>query len=322
MKRIVCKTNQQWRMERAKSIGASAIGILFGESSFVTPMELADKMRAELAGEFDFTENMAMRRGHAYEGGVADLFSYFTGKKIIYSSSKEIICRKEEIPYMHCSPDRTYWIDENGQKHGKNAELNKGILECKTTKMHIDKDNPPLSWQYQLQVQMGIMGMSQGCLAWDELIKGGEFGYKFYEFEPDIFEAARIMCEDFWYRCVIGGEDPDPTASRDILKRYPESEEGKRKEVEEDIATMIAELKTLKDTKKELEADIEEIEEKVKMLFDDSEMLVDTQGFPLATYKTTAGRKTIDAKALRKEYPEIYDKYIRQSPSTRTLRLK
>ena len=55
VQRFDCKTNQEWRAERAHSIGASAVGILIGENPWTTPMELAQKMRAELNGEFDYT---------------------------------------------------------------------------------------------------------------------------------------------------------------------------------------------------------------------------------------------------------------------------
>lgn len=141
--RYDCDTNEEWRAERANSIGASSIGVLFGETHFRTPLELAHTMRDELNGIFNYEETEAMQDGHLLEDYVAKKFALKSGYKIIEASSAEYLLRRVDIPYMHASPDRTYWIDDEGPKHGKFAEKNKGILECKTTNRKIDPDDLP-----------------------------------------------------------------------------------------------------------------------------------------------------------------------------------
>ena len=89
IQKIAFKTNEQWRHERAKSVGASAIGTILGYNRHSTAAQLAEKMKAELRGEFDYTQTLAMMRGHAYEGGVAQIFERLTGYKIIQASSVE-----------------------------------------------------------------------------------------------------------------------------------------------------------------------------------------------------------------------------------------
>ena len=204
-KKWVCRSNEEWRAERAHSIGASAVGILIGENPFTTPMELAHKMRAELRGEFDYTQNMAMRIGHAFEGGVAQLFEEETGHQVIQASRAEYLLRRDEIPFMHASPDRTFWIDESVSKHGEKGKLNKGILECKTTSMTIDPEDLPVSWIFQLQVQLGISGLRHGAIAWF-VFPSRTFGYREFDYDEEIFSAAVEVCRDFWERCIEGGE--------------------------------------------------------------------------------------------------------------------
>ncbi len=316
------KTNEEWRKERANSIGASAVGILIGDNPWCTPLELAARMREELDGRFDYTQTLPMMRGHAYESGVADLFSWKTGHRVIKSSSAEYLLRRDDLPFMHASPDRTYWIDENGIKSGKNAEGNKGILECKTTMRPIDPDNLPLSWLFQLQVQMGISGYHQGFIAWDVLSSHDGFGYRFFEFDEQVFNAAVEVCRDFWERCILRREDPDPVNARDIVARFPRHIEGKTVTASADVQAKLAELKDLKEIKKEVEEGIDELSTEIKAVFEDAEALIDLDGNVLATYKATAGRSSVDSKRLKADFPEAYEACLKQSAGSRTFLVK
>lgn len=320
--RFNCDNNQEWRAERAHSIGASAVGILIGDNPWTTPMELARKMRAELDGEFDYTQTLAMMRGHAYEQGVADLFSWQTGHQVIKSSSAEYIIRRTDIPFMHASPDRTYWIDETGKKSGKNAEYNKGILECKTTRRPIDPDDLPMSWVFQLQVQMGISGYKQGFIAWDVLTNPDGFGYRFFEYDEEVFMAAVEVCKEFWEKCIVKREDPEPVNVRDIISKYPNHITGKTVTVSQATQKLIADIKEMKATEKELKSEIDSMTDKLKAQFTDEEAMVDIDGKVLATYKASAGRKSVDSKKLEAEYPDAYNACLKYSEGSRTLLIK
>ena len=208
IQKIAFKTNEQWRHERAKSVGASAIGTILGYNRHSTAAQLAEKMKAELRGEFDYTQTLAMMRGHAYEGGVAQIFERLTGYKIIQASSVEYLVRRTDTPFLHASPDRIYWIDFAGPQHGPLAETNKGVLECKTTRHSVKPNAIPPSWILQLQAQMGLTGYHSGHLAWDVLSKTEGFGYAAFTFDPRLFFAIVDVCREFWHRSVIGNEPP------------------------------------------------------------------------------------------------------------------
>lgn len=320
--KLTFKTNEEWRKERANSIGASAVGILIGENYFVTPYELAKRIRAERNGEFDFSQSLAMMRGHAYEQGVADLFAWQTGKQIIKSSSAEYLLRREDIPFMHASPDRTYWIDENGMKHGKNAEANKGILECKTTRRPIDPEDLPVSWIFQLQVQLGISGFKEGYIAWDVLTSADGFGYRRFEFDEQIFNAAVEVCREFWQNCILDGNDPAPVNASDVVALYPNSVQGKTITANAETIKDLEQLKEIKQTKKELEDVIDDLTDRIKSQFTDEEAMVTADGTVLATFKTTAGRTSVDSKKLKAEHPDIYAACCKTSADSRTLLIK
>lgn len=320
--RFDCKTNQEWRAERSHSIGASAIGVLFGETHFRTPYDLAQTMRNELNGIFDFTENEAMADGHDIEDFIAKKFSRVTGYQIIKASGAEYLLRRDDIPFMHVSPDRTYWIDPDGEKHGKNAEANKGILECKSTRLIINPNDLPASWIFQVQAQMGIGGFRHAHIAW--LCKTNfEFGYKKIEFDEELFNAAVEVCRDFWERCIIGGEDPDPVAPSDIIKKYPSSIEGKTITATDDIVEIITSIKEMQAASKELSAEIDEAKSKLIMMFTDEEAIVSPEtGKAIVTYKTKKGATRVDSKKLKAEYPEVYDKVTTKDSDSRSLSIK
>lgn len=208
--RINCTSNQQWREERSRSVGASAIGTIIGVSRFQTAAQLQAKMKAELRGEYDYRQTTAMRRGHYYEGGVAQWFADETGYQIIQSSAAEYIVRQPNMPFLHCSPDREYWIDDNKPKNGKFAFLNKGILECKTTRTCVYFNHLPHYWLLQLQCQMGITECHHGHLAWDQLHKAEGFGWAQFPYDEEVFRAIVKVADYFWYRCVIGDVVPPP----------------------------------------------------------------------------------------------------------------
>jgi putative phage-type endonuclease len=289
-----CGTNEEWREERANSIGASAVGAIIGEDYFKTPMQVAVTMREELNGNFNYEENEAMSLGHDLEGGVASHFQRLSGYQIIASSAAETILRDlVHYPFMHASLDRTYWIDNNGPKHGLVSEQNKGVLECKTTRLSIDEDNIPIKWIFQLQVQMGISGYHHGHIAVLSLTTG-KFFYKYYDFDPEIFAAAVEVCRDFWERCIIGGEDPEPVSVADYQRLYPMHTIGKTMTVAQSTSDTLAEIKELNDTKKELEAEIDRMKDSIKMQFTDEEAMIDNTGRILATYKTNSkGQRTL-----------------------------
>ena len=318
--RYDCETNEEWRAERANSIGASSVGVLFGETHFRTPLELAHTMRDELNGIFNYEETEAMQDGHLLEDYVARKFALKSGYRIIEASSAEYLLRRVDIPFMHASPDRTYWIDDNGPKHGKPAEQNKGILECKTTNRKIDPEDLPLSWIFQVQVQMGISGCRHAHIAWF-CKRTFEFDYKKIEYDEEVFNAAIEICREFWDKCIKGGEDPDPVAARDVVALYPKQTEGKTITANKEITDILSDLKEMKATKSELENEIEELTDRVKVYFTDEESLVDIDGHVLATFKASKGRTSLDSKKLAADYPDVYNACLRMGSGTRTLRI-
>ena len=78
----------------------------------------------------------------------------------------------------------------------------------------------------------------------------------------------------------------------------------------------------MKAAKSELETELDELVDKVKVYFSDEEALVDIDGHVLATFKATKGRTSLDSKKLAADYPEVYSACMRTSAGSRTLLIK
>lgn len=321
IKRYNFDSHEEWLKERSKSIGASAIGTIFGVNKYETPASLADKMKHQLAGcEVEESESLAIRRGHAYEGGVAQMWSESVRKQIIGRSSGEYLCRRSDIPFMHASPDRIYWIDDNGLKAGKNSEANKGVLECKTTRQPIDPDNLPMSWQLQLQTQMGICGYKEGYIAYDVLTSADGFGFVKFDFNEEVFTGIVKMCEMFWSNYVIGDKVPEAASTEDILRLYPKSVV-KSVPATDTVMESVRRLKDVKEAIKVLEADKDELELAIKNAIGDADTL--TYGDEIvATWKSSKPSMRFDEKAFKEANADLWANFCKETAGSRRFILK
>ena len=150
-------TREEWLELRKSGMGSSEVASIVGLNPWQTPYQL---WRKKLGMDEPTEENQAMKRGHWCEDAVAQYWSDTTGRQVIARSAGDWLIRDDERPFLQVSPDRTFWVDGDGLKHGKNAEQNKGILECKTTNLVIDPNDIPKHWFCQVQYQLAVAGMA------------------------------------------------------------------------------------------------------------------------------------------------------------------
>ena len=151
----------------------------------------------------------------------------------------------------------------------------------------------------------------------------GNEAFKWFVIERDeetIANLIQIEC-DFWRDYIEKGICPPPDGSKayeEVLrKKYPEDDGGsvilsrEAVKVLNALETVGRSLKALEDEKRMYEQIVkEELGEASQGVYD---------GEKVVTWKTNQ-RTTLDTKALKKEMPEIYEKYARVSTS-RTFRV-
>ena len=312
------KDRNEWLRDREKGIGSSEVATILGLNPYETPMQL---WRRKKCIDPPKPENFAMKAGHYLEDAVSRFYSDETGKEIIKASQGDWLIVNNEKPYLRVSPDRTFWIPGMPKNN-----RNKGIVECKTTQMEVDKDNPPQHWFCQLQYQLGVAELEQGALAW--LTMGRNFDYREFTFDKEFYEWMVEEVDKFWRDNILANREPDPVNVEDVLLRNPRHVPGKTVEASHDIVEACRKLKELKGEAKDIETEVKEIEEKVKMFIGDAEALTahetSTTDKPitLATWKVSKDSSKFNEKAFAADEPSLYGKYLYTVPGTRRFILK
>lgn len=309
-KKVIYKDRETWLANRI-GIGSSEIATIVGLNPYETKFQLWQKKTGQAPAQQD---NFAMKRGRYLEDAVSRFFEDESGRTVIKSSAENVLYVHPEKDFFRVSPDRLYWL--NGVT--RNDE-NKGVLECKTTEMLIDVEDLPKHWFCQLQWQLGIMQREHGSLAW--LIGQRSFQYVDLAFVPEFFFWLQEQAEKFWIDNIQGGIRPEFTSPADILAYYSKHTESKTIEVTESIFDAYLKLKDVKNQLAELEAQKAELEEKIKLVFQDAES-ISFRGQTLATWKTSKDSERFNVDAFKESNPELYRQFVKQVAGSRRFLLK
>ena len=305
------KDRAEWLDGRKGGIGSSEVGTILGVNPWETPYQLWRRKKGLDAPK---VETFAMKAGHYLEDAVARFYADSTGVEIIKRSAEDFLVVNSKRDYLRVSPDRTFWLP--GMPHN---EANKGIVECKTTRMPVDADSIPQHWYCQLQYQLGTAEMNTGALAW--LTQGTDFGYANYDFDSEFFEFMLEECDRFWTDYIIGDAVPDSLNVDDVMIRSPRSIAGKIVEATDEISDVAARLVEARAQEKIAADAVDELTDKLKLYMGDAEALT-YQGLTLATWKTGKDKTSFDGKRYCAEHPELVAAYMKTSPGNRTFLLK
>ena len=307
-------SHEGWLEERKKGIGSSEVGAILGVSRFSTPMKVWAKKVGLVPPE---DESPVMKAGHELEPAVAHWFATCERVTIITQSEGDWLAVDNEKPYLRVSPDRLfYYLDE------PMTADNLSILECKSTSMKVDRDSIPESWYWQVQYQMGVMGIRRSVVAWLSCY-GGRFNFDYREipFNAEHYDAAKAVLERFWEYNVLQRQQPDKVLSQeDALLKWPRPQEGSSLVADERMCALVEEYNRLDAEVKRHEKRQEEISLEIRTAMEDKESLEDGNGEVLATYKATTSSR-FNGAAFKEANPEEYEKYVTKTP-TRTLKLR
>jgi putative phage-type endonuclease len=305
MSRILKKTKDmpvdEWRKLRKNSIGGSDASVVVGLNKYRSEYALWADKKGYTA---DTPDNEAMRVGRDLEQYVAQRFMEATGKKV----------RRRNAMFMHDDYD---FLTANVDREivGENAGL-----ECKTTMnragyKYAEGEVEPY-YYCQILHYMNVMNYDVMYLA--VLVFGdGFYWIPFYREERlEEMEALAGAEIDWWEKYVINGEQPDvdgSTSTSDVLSQiYPRSEVSTI--VDSSLTDTLQSLTELKKTEKEIKEKVAELENTVKAKMGEAEKCV--CGDFEVNWKTTTTTK-LDTTKIKKEAPEIYEKYIKTSSSRR-----
>lgn len=289
-------TNDEWKENRCKGIGASEVPSVIGINEY---QSLFDWWQIRKGLKPAPESNESMERGHFMEDAVAQYFEYKSGLKVHKNSAGNDVYYHKDFPWRRVTPDRI------GDLSRRTFDFSKRfLLECKTYRGYISDNNYPRKWRAQLMYQLGVTGCRVGYIAWidSDLI----LGYDKIEFNQDEFDSICSAVDAAWHYCIEGDVEPDPVTASDYKQKYPAHTPEKSIEMSGELQSSIEHIQLLDEQIKGLKEERERLADTVKMAMTDAEFATDPAGVVLCTYKAS---KTFDEQRLLQEHSDLYVKY-------------
>jgi len=297
--------NAAWLEERRKGIGGSDIAAIMGLSHWTTAYQIYQNKRGEVK---DWEGNETMDWGKRMEPAIRQWYSDQTGRAVRLPDK---IMYHKDYPFMLASLDG--FTDDRRVVEIKTARYSQGWGEPGT-------DQIPESYMCQVQHYLAVTGFDF-C---DVAVSIGGAPPVLYIVKADL-ELQGLLIEaekEFWQK-VQAGIPPEAITYADAVQRFGKSGAEGAVVAQDEAISHVNDLRAVREEMKALEAKEEELKGKLIIALGDSgDTLIDLSGKLLATYKISSGRKLLDIKALEKNEPIIYAKYLKVGDPSRRFLLK
>lgn len=294
-----------WTKLRNSGIGGSDAGVIAGFNRWKSPYQLWLEKTGQVEPE-DLSDNEYVYWGTVLEQVVADRFCELTGKKVQRKGTMQNV--------------NDEWLLANVDRMivGENAGL-----ECKTANGFAGKewedDKIPDSYYLQCQHYMMVTGCEKWYIAC--LIGGNHFVWKEIPRNEDDINDLYAAEKTFWTVHVQGGVMPEVDGSDSCTAALRERFPGGSAEavtLPDEAVGILDNLDQLKETKKDIEEQIAKAQNEICIMLGDCE--VGYAGERKVTWKTQAGRVTVNSKKLKAEHPEIFKAYSKQGNPIRVFK--
>ena len=286
----------EWLELRRRGIGGSDAAAILGLNPWKTPMDVW----LEKTGEFtrNDEENEKMYWGTALEDVVAREFMTRTGLKV---RRRNAILQHRKHRFMIANVDRLVI----GHKAG---------LECKTAGQYSADDwamGVPEYYIPQVQHYMAVTGYKAWYVA--VLIGGQEF--KYYKISRDDYFIRQLIEAETEFWNLVETRIPPPIdgtkASTELVKKlYPEAEKGKEIDLPFEAFELIQQYERACEEEKRIQLIKDEATNRLKDMLGTAER-GSIHGRTVIWQNVVS--KRLDTKALQKEYPDIYERFVRES---------
>lgn len=298
-------TDEKWRELRRQGIGGSDAASIAGQNPYRSKFTTYYDKLGQLPEQ---EESEAIRLGHDLEEYVAERFTERTGKKV---KNCNYILRSKEYPFMLANVDRLIV--------GENA-----VLEVKTTRNFdkYDYANGEYNASYYTQVlhYMAVGGYQKAYIAIYEL--GVDLHVIEIERTEDVendIQSLIALEKQFWEENIKEKIPPVPTGIENDTKFISTAYQADEELPTVDLTPLdkqLEEIIALKAQYKALEAEIAERENSVKTTL--AEATKGESGRFKVTWKQSTSNR-LDTATLKREMPDVYNKYCNQTTSRRFL---
>jgi putative phage-type endonuclease len=260
---------KEWLEQRRSGIGGSDAAAVLG----LSPWKSAYTLWCEKTGrvlEPNLDELEYIEWGQVLEEPIAQKYQQVTGR-VLFDPGRFAIVKHPTIPHMHCTVDRIV-VDWAGQDPIRIAlpdyASGLGDLSIKNVgafRIGEWEDSAPLPYQVQLQHELAINGLSWGSFA--VLIGGQKFRYLDVPRDSDFIDMLLEEEYAFW-KLVVEDTPPEIDASDsslETLKRMFPNANGKAVDLAYEFIELRDRRAELKAEIKIIEADVQAIDNKIKL---------------------------------------------------------
>ncbi|MCM3206421.1 YqaJ viral recombinase family protein [Paenibacillus illinoisensis] len=298
----------EWLRIRRKGIGGSDASAVAGLNRYKSPvgvfLDKTGQIEPDEAGE-------AAYWGNVLEDVVAREFTVQTGLRVQRSHK---LYQHPKHNFMLGNVDRLI-LDKGGR--------GLGILECKTASAYKmgewEDEQVPDEYAIQLQHYMAVLGVDYGYFA--VLIGGQKFQYKLVERNDRIIDSLIQIEDEFWNRHVVPGIPPmidGSDASANLLNQlYPVSAPASEVILDDQQAGLVRKLLAAKEDVAAAAEQAKRYENELKSIMGENELAIHN-GETLLSWKSSESTR-IDSKRLKKDQPDLYEKYANTTSSRRFL---
>lgn len=308
-----------------RTIGSSDAAILLGLRPFADSDPHHVWSRCIGATGYDTSDDAVKQIGRVLEAGLLGLYAdqnpYLHVKPGLGIEDEPV---QGPESWMHARPDG-YALDT------RDVRARSWCLEVKTAGYlsaqdgwgEAGTDDVPMHYLVQCIWHMAVTGYHR-C---DLLALGLTYrDFRVYHIWRDekVEEAVVGHCRD-WYDQHVVTRTPPPVsnprhAMRALASAYPAVVDRARAADDEALAK-VAELAKAKDAAKRWTAHADRIQAELCNVMRDADTLVDGDQV-LATWKARKGRSKVDLDAMRRDHPDLVDRYTIPGKPGRTFRLK
>lgn len=305
-----------WHNLRKTGIGASDAAPLMGEGyKGTSAYTVWESKTSESLPEHDEQTLRNFARGHALEPDVADRFLEEHPDGADFRLRRCGMLRSREHEFLTASPDR--FVSDGGGLELKTA--NQFVF-----KKHADAEEPPRAYYWQAVHSLLVTGKTHWYIA---CLNPDSFRLLWWRVDAEdpqvredvdrLLRAARRLWDH-----VETGTPPDvaPTSSEEMNARITPTADALDlasgdADDRESVLALVDRRRELAAIIKPLQDEQKEIDEALKLQAGANETVIFDGEF-LYSYKAITSKR-LDQAALKKEHPEIAEKYMKESVSRR-----
>lgn len=295
----IAANNDEWHDLRSNGLGGSDIGTMLGLNAYKSPYQLWLEKTGQIEAP-DISDKIAIQVGNELEDLVARIFTQQTGIAVQRDNKTHY---HKDYPFLLANIDRKI-VGE------------KALLECKTTsafnKQQWEDDEIPASYILQVQHYLNVMDYDKAYIA--VIIGNHDFVWKEIQRDQELIDMYTKEAIKFWNENVLKNVAPEidgSPATKEALNLV-DYEPLNSLSILSSQKQNLVELGNVKAQIKELTEYQTQIENKLKdyMYKNEADELVSDE-FNV-TWKETK-RTSIDTKALKKELPDVFEKYSKET---------